>query len=173
VYWTLSRQRKDEIDRISRAVHTEVAILSKYLIGHLDLCEMIHHGLALPKAQFGTALLTPEPIIYRSVADKITRLPRPTQVVSFYTRMTELQGIAALVVSSPSEGPNVAPNDILGLADLLITQCQEAQAILSNIALDPASEAQLADGLRSHMLAAIDQQLKQAKAFFPDSEAFK
>jgi hypothetical protein len=172
VYYTLTKQREDEIERTSCAILTEISVLTKYLIGHLDLCEMIQKGFSLPKDQIHTALLTPEPTLYRSVADKIARLPRPTQVVEFYTRMNEMAGIATLIANSPSEGPFITPNDIRGLADLLITQCQVAEAILSNTTPDPKSEAVLAQGLRSHMLAALRQQLAQAKQFFAESEAF-
>jgi hypothetical protein len=173
VYYTLTRQREDEIERTSGAVLTEIAVLAKYMIGHLGLCEMIQNGLQLPKAQIRTALLTPEPTLYRSVADKISRLPRPTQVVEFYTRMTEMTGIATLIANSPSEGPFITPNDIKGLADLMITQCQIVEAILSNTRPDPKSEAVLAEGLRSHTLRALRQQLAQAKQVFPGSEAFQ
>ena len=172
VYYALTKQREDEIEATSRAVLTEIMVLTKYLVGHLDLCEMIQGGLQLPKNQIHTVLLTPEPTLYSSVADKINRLPRPTQVVEFYTRMTEMTGIATLIANSPSEGPYITPDDIKGLADLLITQCQVAEAILSNTTPDPKSEAVLAQGLRAHVLGALRQQLAQAKQFFPESEAF-
>ena len=163
----LNRQREDEIEIISRAVLTEVAVLSKYLIGHLGLCEMIQQGFEFPRAQLGTVILTPEPIIYRSVADKITRLPRPTQVVSFYTRMTELDGIGALITNSPSETPNITPNEISGLVNLLITQCQEAQAILSNVASDPVSEAVLANRPSIAHAGRHPPAVGSGKGFFP------
>jgi len=173
VYYSIERQRDDEIEKTSRAVLAEVAVFSKYFVGHLNLCEMIQQGLKLPKAQLPTALLTPDPIIYQSVADKISLLPRPTQVVNFYTRLKEMDGIAVLIVNSPSQGSDITPDDIRGLADLLITQCQVAQAILSNVEPDPKSEETLASGLRSQMLAALDQQLIQAKRVFPDAESFR
>jgi hypothetical protein len=48
-----------------------------------------------------------------------------------------------------------------------------AQAILSNVEPDAESEAALSLGLRQQTLAAIGQQLQQAKAIFPDAESFQ
>ena len=172
VYYLMSMQRADETEKTTRAVLTEVAVLSKYIIGHLGLCEMIQHGLKFPKANLPTALLMPEPTIYRAVAGRVSRLPRATQVVNFYTRLSEIHGIAAVIVSAPPLDGDITGNDIKALADLLILQCQVAHALLSNIESDAASEAVLADGLRQSMLVALDQQIKQAKQFFPDAESY-
>ncbi len=173
VYYSITRQREDEIQKVSKAVLAEVAVIMKYIIGHLNLCEMILSGLHLPKTELRTALLTPEPVVYRAVADKISRLPRPTQVINFYTRMAELDGIVTVIINSPTIGSIIEPDHIHGLADLLITQCHEAQAILTNATPDETAESVIAERLRLQTLAAIEQQLQQAKMSFPNSEAFR
>lgn len=85
VYYSLTQQRQDEIDKTSYAVLTEIVVMTKYLVGHLGFCELVKTGkLQFPRSQLPTALTTPEPVIYPAVAEKISHLPRPTQVVEFY-----------------------------------------------------------------------------------------
>lgn len=87
--------------------------------------------------------------------------------------MAEASAIAALIVNDPNPDPFIAPYEVLGLADLFITQCQTVEAILTNTAVDPENESYLAQGLRAHMLGVLRQQLEQAKETFPNSEAFQ
>jgi hypothetical protein len=173
VYYSMTRQREDETQKVSKAVLAEMAVIVKYVIGHLNLCEMIVSGFHLPKTELRTALLTPEPIVYRAVADKISRLPRPIQVINFYTRMAEVDGIVTVIINSPTIGSTIDPEHIHGLADLLITQCHDAQAILKNATPDETAESVIAERLRLQTIAAIEQQLQQAKLSFPNSEAFR
>ncbi len=173
VYYSLTRQKQDEAEKATYAVLTELAVMTKYFVGHLGFCEMIKTGLQFPRAQLNTVFITPEPVIYKSISDKISYLPRPTQVIEFYTRMGEMTGIISLVMNSPNRIEFIAPEEIKGMADLVITQCQVLEAILTYTTTDPKSEAVLAGGLRAHMLKELRQQLEQAKQFFPDSEAFQ
>lgn len=174
VVYSIRQQRKNEIDNASYAVLTEMAVLTKYIVGHLDFCELIKaHNLKFPRSQLLTVLGMPDLTIYKAVADKVSYFPRPTQVVEFYTRLGEIPSIATMVINSPfSDIPYILPEETNGLADLFITQCQIVEALLANTVHDTQSEAVLSGGLRSHMLAALHQQLEQAKTVWPKSEAF-
>ncbi len=173
VYIMLNRQREEETEKVSRAVLMEVAELCKFPIGQLGACEMIQKGFSFPKADLPTLMETPNPIIYPAVADRISRLPRPTLVVSFYTRLHETRGVVAVIVHSPPINEPITPNHIQGLADLLISQCQLAKMVLSSAAPDPDREAALATLMRDQMLKVIDEQLATAKELFPNAESFQ
>ena len=173
VYLTLSGQREDESEKTSRAVLSEIAELVKFPIGQLGACGKIQTGeMKIPKAVLPQLLHTPEPIIYRSVADRISRLPRPTLVVSFYNRLSETRGLVALIVNAPPTGQFTTPSDINGLADLLISQCQLARMILSSTEPDTVQESKLATEMRNTMIGNIDEQLEIAKHLFPQAESF-
>jgi hypothetical protein len=173
VYWTLTQQRKDEIEKTSYAVLTEIAVMTKYIVANLGFCEMVKTaGLQFPRKQLDTVLRMPESVIYKSVADKISFFPRPTQVVEFYTRIGEMTGITALITNTPNENEFIQPYEMEALADLFITQCQVVEAILGNTVHDSHSEAVLSEGLRSHVLGVLRQQLEQAKVMFPNADAF-
>jgi hypothetical protein len=154
---------------------TEIAVLAKYTVGHLGFCQLVQSGgTRFPRAQIRTALQIPEFVIYKSVAAKVAYFPRPTQVVEFYTRFGEIPHIISLIEHSPaSDSAFILPDEINGLADLIITQCQIIAALLANPVHDPISEHYLSEGLRTHMLDELHQQLLQAKELFPQSEAFQ
>lgn len=114
VYIMLDRQREEESEKVSRAVLMEVAELCKFPIGQLNACEMILGGLSFPKGDLPTLMETPSPIIYPAVADRISRLPRPTLVVSFYSRLAETRGVVATIVHSPPVNEPITPNTSRG-----------------------------------------------------------
>jgi hypothetical protein len=173
VYYSLTRQKQDEAEKATYAVLAELAVMTKYFVGHLGFCEMIKTGFQFPRSQLNTVLITPEPIIYKSISDKILYLPRSIQIIEFYTRIGEMIGIISLIMNSPNKSEFILPDEIRGMADLFIAQCQVLEAILTYAATDPKSESVLAEGLRTHILTMLRQQLEQAKEFFPDSEAFQ
>jgi hypothetical protein len=174
VYIMLKRQRDEEAEKVSAAVLREVVELSKSPIGQLGACAGIQTGqIRCPKSELGQLFVMPKPIIYPAVADRISRLPRPTLVVTFYTQLQETQGIVELIAKSAPTDVLTEPEHIQVLADLLISQCQLAKLILESAEPAPEREASLVAAQRAQILETLDQQLSAAKALFPDAESFQ
>jgi hypothetical protein len=115
----------------------------------------------------------PKPIIYPALADRISRLPRPTLVVTFYTQLQETQGLVELITKSAPTDALTEPGHIRVLTDLLISQCQLAKLILESAEPAPEREAALVSAQRAQMLDTLNEQLASASLLFPDSESFQ
>jgi hypothetical protein len=93
---------------------------------------------------------TPEPIVFPAVADRVSRLPSATLIVSFYSRLSETRGVIEIIVLAPPVAQLIPPaveklaqHNIQGLADLLISQCQVAKMILESVDTDGIKETAL------------------------------
>jgi len=174
VYIMLKRQRDEETEKVSAALLREIAELSKSPVGQLTACVLIQSGqLTCTKSTLKDLFHTPTPIIYPAIADRISRLPRPTLVVTFYTQLQETRGLVAVLENSPPREEIVTGAHIFQLADLLISQCQLAQFILSNAEPDADTEAKLLAGQRAHILKVLDEELAAAKVAFPNADSFR
>jgi hypothetical protein len=148
--------------------------MCKYPIGQLAACALIQSGqIRPPKSEIRHLFATPEPVIYPAVADRISRLPRPVLVVTFYMQIAEARGMAELLANSPPVDELTLPGHIQQMADLLISQCQLAQLILSNAEPNPAQETAVVAAQRKHILSVLEHQLAQAKLAFPNAESFQ
>lgn len=180
VYMMLAGQRADDTEIVSAAVLAEIAELCKFPIGQLGACFLIQQGaLDAPKSSLPALMHTPEPIIFPAVADRVSRLPSATLVVSFYSRLSETRGVIEIVVLAPPVVQLIPPAveklasyHIQGLADLLVSQCQVAKMILESIDADGIKETPLVRARRLHMLKMIDAQLASAREIFPNAESF-
>jgi hypothetical protein len=151
VYMMLAGQRADDTEIVSAAVLAEIAELCKFPIGQLGACFVIQGGgLDAPKSSLPALMHTPEPIVFPAVADRVSRLPSATLVVSFYSRLSETRGLIEIIVLAPSvaqpidpAGEKLASYHIQGLADLLISQCQVAKMILETVDADGIKETAL------------------------------
>jgi len=115
----------------------------------------------------------PVPTIYPAVADRISRLPRPTLVVTFYMQLQETMGLVAVIENSEPRDEIVTGGHIQVLADLLINQCRLARMILSSAEHDPTREAALVMAQRAVMLRQLDEELAAARLAFPTAESFR
>jgi len=180
VYMMLAGQRADDTEIVSAAVLAEIVELCKFPIGQLGACFIIEKGgIDAPKSSLPALMHTPEPIIFPAVADRVSRLPSATLVVSFYSRLAETRGLIEIVVLAPPVVHLIPPaveklasHHIQGLADLLISQCQLAKLILESIDADEIKETALVRARRLHMLRIIDEQLASAREIFPNAESF-
>ena len=174
VYIMLSLQRAEESEKVSAAVLNEVAELSKFPVGQLEVCELIQSGkFSFPKADLPKLMHTPDAVIYPAVADRISRLPRPILVVSFYTRLAEARGVAEVIAYSPPVGEVMMPHHVEGLADILISICQLAGFILRSVDPQPGEELALATETRTVVLARLDEQLTTARLAFPNAISWR
>jgi hypothetical protein len=179
VYLMLQGQRDDESEKVSAAVFCEITELCKSPVGQLGACAAIHSGQFRPrKSELKHLFYTPTPIIYPAVADRISRLPCATVVVTFYTQLQETRGFLG-VIESTSPADEITAEHIKGLTDLLINQCQLARHILAQSALLDRTrnlddgEAAFVSTQRLHMLKVLDEQLAAAKELFPNAGAFE
>jgi len=72
--------------------------------GVLEMCatESIPGLFRLPLAILPAVIKFPPPVIYPAVADRIGRLAAPQRVVTFFTRMAEIETMARVAVSRPA-----------------------------------------------------------------------
>lgn len=174
VYLTLKAQRDDETEKVSAAVLREVAELSKSPVGQLGACCAIQQGLVkCPKSDLPQLFAMPRAIIYPAVADRISRLARPTLVVTFYAQLQETRGMVELVAKSAPTDALVETGHIRQIAGLLIAQCELAALILQEAPPAPDQETALVAGQRAHLLAVMEVQLSSARLLFPDTDAFQ
>jgi hypothetical protein len=174
VYIMLKGQRDEEAEKVSAAILREVVELSKSPIGQLGACAGIQTGqIRCPKSELGQLFVAPKPVIYLALADRISRLPRPTLVVTFYMQLQETQGVVELIAKSAPTDALTEPGHIGVLVDLLISQCQLAKLILESVEPAPEREAALVSAQRIQILETLDQQLSAAKTLFPDAESFQ
>jgi len=86
VYVALSSQRNEETAKVSAAVRTEVASLTTYVIGAIEICQGIANGTRrVPSldASYIMRKLWADPVIYPAVADRVGLLPHPNATVQF------------------------------------------------------------------------------------------
>jgi hypothetical protein len=146
VYVALSSQRNEETAKVSAAVSTEVASLSTYVIGAIEICQGIANGTQrIPsfEASYIMQRLWAEPVIYTAVADRVGLLPHPNATVQFYMRLSEakamIQSLQAKIGRHAAEvGPamaamdHVTPEFAQAIADCLVTAFQLARAIIAD-----------------------------------------
>jgi Co/Zn/Cd efflux system component len=174
VYLMLRGQREDETEKTSAAVLREIAELCKSPMGQLTACAGIQTGdIRVPKAELRRLFHTPTPTIYPAIADRISRLPRPTLVVTFYSQLQETMGLVAVIENSEPRNEIVTGAHIQNIADLLINQCQLARMILSNAQPDPDRETALVAAQRTAILKMLDEELAAARLIFPNAETFQ
>jgi len=178
VYLTLTRQRKEDTEKVRAAVRTEVTTYSKYVIGTLEICKKVANGLQISMSDaeyIGKNLIAP--VIYPAVADRIGLLQRPQATIEFYMRIAEAKSnLAAMrvkVIGLPlaqSQMQNIQPANAEVVADSLITALQVARHIVAD---DDPSRTEMDIWIQKIMLRDIDSALASAKLTFPNAESFK
>jgi hypothetical protein len=174
VYFMLKLQRDDETEKTSAAVLREVVELCKGPMAQLSACALIQSGqLAPPVSQLRQLFHVATPTIYPAIADRISRLPRATLVVTFYMQLQETMGMVGVIEGSEPPTKIVTGGHIQGLADLLISQCKIARMILDSAKPDEGHEAKLVAAQRAVMVRQLDEELAAARLIFPDAETFQ
>jgi len=180
VYLTLGRQRKEETEKVSSAVATEVTALAKYVMGAVEICIEIAKGTRrVPQTDAGYIVrkVLAEPTIYTAVADRVGLLPRPEATTQFYLRIEEVKVAASAVETAvkfqwaPSIGgppPLMTRDLLLPIADILITALQLARPIIG----DTKTGSGFGRRVREVTVKQIDECLATAKQAFPDAESF-
>ena len=163
VFFTLNRQRKDERVRIASALRTEVIEFCRLAVGHLETCENINAGrVSIPKADFPSAMGMPKPIIYAATADHIGRLTTPHRVVSFYTRIGEIERLAELIATEPT-GVQPYVKNVKLIAHAWMDVCRFGKWFIEEAPI----EADLNLRATEHILGEIDSALQKAEQTFP------
>jgi hypothetical protein len=172
VYLTLQGQRYEEISKVSSAILSEIAELCKAPMGQLGACFLIQTGeMKVPTSHIKHLFNTPAPVIFPAVADRISRLPRPTLVVTFYMQLAETTGMIDLLANTGKPQELTEFGMVREIADLLISQCQLAHLILSSATVQP-DEDPLLIAKRREMVALLEKQLAEARRLFPDAPSF-
>src|SRR5258706_8063331 len=132
VYLLIRQQRREEANNVSRAIRREVIVLSEILISHLQILAAIKSGaVTITRNKLRSAIMNPDPTIYKAVADRIGLLPYP--VVQFYMRLLEIQNAIQIAVVGPG-GENVAVpgGEAQTIAKSVTIACQLARVIISH-----------------------------------------
>jgi hypothetical protein len=132
VYLLIRQQRREEANNISRSIHREVIVLSEILISHLTILAAIKSGaVTITRNNLQSAIMNPEPTIFKAVADRIGLLPYP--VVQFYMRLLEIQSAVQIAVVGPG-GENVViqGGEAQTIAKSVTIACQLARTIISH-----------------------------------------
>ena len=173
VFMALDLQKKDESEKVNRAILTEIAEQSRFAIGHLGACGLIQAGtIAAPKSELPRLMGAPRSIIYPAVADRVSRLSRPALVVSFFTRLEEARNVIDVVAYSAPINEIMTGAHIQQLADLFISICQIARFLLESPDSSEQHEAQLAAAIRNRTTQMIDESLAAAHITFPNAESW-
>jgi len=179
VYLTLRKQRRDETEKVSSAVATEVTALAKYVMGAVEICiDIAKGGRNVPQADAGYIVrkVISGPTVYTAVADRVGLLPHPDATTQFYLRIEEAKAGASAVETAAKFqwagsglGPSPMTRDlILPIADSLITALQLARPIIA----DTKGGPQLEQLIRKVTVNQIDECLAKAKLTFSDAESF-
>jgi hypothetical protein len=184
VFLALSRQRREETEKIAEAVRTEVTTLVKYAIGAVGICEQIKKGIIkLPRqdAHYIVKNFAGDPIIYPAVADRVGLLRHPHATAEFYMRISEAK-VMVEMLRTKTDGPGImytaAPVDFVSpqfagsVADSLLTALQLARSIVADEEM-AVGKLQFTAWVQSVVVAQIDDCLASAKETFPDAESFK
>ena len=175
VFLTLSGQRRDEAETIRDAARREIQEFGRLVSGHLDTCGRIAAGTVRVTAQgLSTIMAMPRPVIYEAIADRIGRLERGENYVTFYARIAEAERLVAILAARDQPagiGEETVPppfpmrrNDV----ELVVTAWMDAASIALHI-LNPQPrptdyDTQVELSFRND----LEEALRQARATFPD-----
>lgn len=96
VYLTLNAQREDEAAKVEASLRAEVVEFARLARGPLDvLTKFVLAGKMPMLARDAPALVAlPDPVIFKAVADRLSRLPYGPLLVTFHVRIAEAKQIA-------------------------------------------------------------------------------
>lgn len=120
VYLTLDGQRQDEAEKVEAALRMEVAEHARLVIGALGVCELVMtEGLEIPLHDLPGLMQIPDAPVYKSTADRISRLPYGSLFVVFHARIAEALQMVRIYATAP-------PPPARGLQPERIARIQEA-----------------------------------------------
>ena len=98
VYLTLASQRKDEAEKVEASLRAEVVEFARLAMGPLDiLTKIVLPGIRPLGAREAPSLVEfPEPVVFRAVADRLSRLHYGPLLVTFHVRIAEARQMANL-----------------------------------------------------------------------------
>ncbi len=188
VYFTLDGQRGEESQKVNSSLKVEIMTFTKQVAGALELCIQVHNGLrSIPTvdASYIVSRL-PNPTVFPAVADRISLLHNPETAIEFYARIEEAKGIAksiqtAFALTSTGAEKSLARiqrNDVLPLADCLITTLQLAHHAIQNAdrlthRRSSQRDGQLSTQVTVRTLKYIEEVLESAQNVFPEALSFK
>jgi hypothetical protein len=167
VYLMLGGQRRDERKRIIKAILREVVEFSRVVMGHLETCENIHSGKAvIPATLLPTIMQMPKPVVYPAIADRLGRLQDPQRVVTFFTRMSEVEAMAEVIGAQRDRAiPFLTGADVVKIATAWIDICQIGRLVIAEERSAPDLESQT----RAIILERIDETLARARTTFTET----
>ncbi|HEY3908907.1 MAG TPA: hypothetical protein VGM07_03350 [Stellaceae bacterium] len=159
----MTAERTNADAAASEAVRREILEFSKIVREALCICECIRSGaLKMSRKNAYSIMSNPDPIVYKAIADRISRMPYdPQLVVSFYAHLAYTQQtIQIIVVGAP--GDDIPAMEVEKVAENLITTCKLARVIISNV-----PSVSIDEQVTEITLAQIDTALESAKRSFP------
>jgi hypothetical protein len=175
VYLTLQLQRDDETEKISTAIITEIAQLARFPCEQLTLCRAIYAGAqpGIPRQHIRIFMQTPTPTLYAAAAGSISRVPRPTLVITFYLGLVETEKCVNVIASTPSPNLFLTPIDVEGLGILLAEQCRLAKRILEEYSVPEGREKELVTRMLTILIAMLSDEIAASEAHFPTTQQYQ
>jgi hypothetical protein len=158
VYLTLSGQRKEERHRIVYAVVREVMEFARLVIGNLKICENIH---MVPSAALPLIMRMPRPVIYPAIADRLGLLNNPTAVVTFFTKMSVVESMVAVIGAQPDMLRSIPREIVQAWIDI----CEMGKCILM---AEPEAKREVDRRAREDVLKKIEEAVASARKTFPE-----
>ena len=163
---TLTGQRRDEQKRVHRAILREVIEFNRLAVGHLETCEQIGRSkVSIPYAHLPATMTMPTPIIYPAVADRIGLLQAPQLVVSFFTRIPEIDAHIALIARQTRVNAYVSAADINVLVEHWINLCTLGRSIILEKELNPGV---FDAAIQTNAIQSIDAAVASVRGVFPE-----
>ncbi len=148
----------------AEAVIREVMECNKLVIEALRICGAIYSGkLPMKRRNASSIMINPDPIVYKSVANRIARFPFDAQlIIQFYLRIVYVQQILQNTVFGSGDDSALIPREeAKTIANTLIITCQLAKAIVLH-----APRTNVAKEVSQTIIGQIDAALESAKHSF-------
>ena len=126
VYLTLASQRNDEAEKIEDALRAEVSEFARLAYGQYEVMQLVlTQGYQVPLRDLPTLTYMPDGVVFRSTADRISRLAYGSLVVVMHARVAEAMQMVRIYAAAGAQ-PSPVPSGLGRLG--------EAQVIAAHLA---------------------------------------
>lgn len=109
VYLTLASQRRDEAQEVESALRAEVSELARLALGLVQLCDLVmneREGYKIPLRDLPVVMSMPDAPIFRSTADRISRLAYGSLFVVLHARIAEALQLVRMTAAAGAQPPS-------------------------------------------------------------------
>ena len=121
VYLTLASQRNDEAEKVESALRMEVSEFARLAYGQYGAMELaLTQGYQIPLRDLPTLTYMPDAVVFRSTADRISRLAYGSLLVVMHARIAEAMQMVRIYAAAGAQ-PSPVPSGLgrLGAAQVI------------------------------------------------------